>query len=292
MESLQLVAAYGRAPELPIGHFTGFSAISSLERLELMESLMGQDDPLRLLQTFAGWIVNFLPVCRLEYCHRGQVEVLVEGPQGETQLLIPLQDRLNHHMGELCYGLVTPLQQHHHRLLQQLHQILIYPLRLLLRIEEMDRQSRRDHLTGIGNRSGFDESLARAIELSQRQDNGLLLVLLDLDHFKQINDTHGHPVGDRVLVRFAELANQAIRSTDMAFRLGGDEFALLLQPADPFAANRVASRLRHLLEADRELMGWQVDFSFGHATWQPGMDDQDLYQLADQQLYLNKARPR
>ena len=54
MESLQLVAAYGRAPELPIGHFTGFSAISSLERLELMESLMGQDDPLRLLQTFAG----------------------------------------------------------------------------------------------------------------------------------------------------------------------------------------------------------------------------------------------
>ena len=292
MESLQLVAAYGRAPELPIGRFTGFSAISSLERLELMESLMGQDEPLRLLQTFAGWVVNFLPVCRLEYSHRGQDQLLVEGAQGEMQLLIPLQDRLNHNMGELCYGLTAPLQQHHHRLLQQLHQILIYPLRLLLRIEEMDLLSRQDHLTGIGNRASFDESLARAIDLSQRQDNGLLLLLLDLDHFKQINDTHGHPVGDRVLVRFASLANQAIRSTDLAFRLGGDEFALLLQPADPFAAHRVASRLQHLLAQDSELSAWQVDFSFGHAAWQAGMDVQSLYQLADQQLYLNKARPR
>lgn len=292
MESLQLTTAYGRGMEPLLGRMPGFNPISSLERLELMESLMGQEEPRSLLQTFAAWVVNFLPVCRLEYNHRGQAQLLVEGPQGEMQLQIPLQDRFNHDMGSLYYGLSSPLQPHHHRLMQQLHQLLLYPLRLLLRIEEMDLLSRQDHLTGIGNRAGFDESLTRAIELNGRQDNGLILVLLDLDHFKQINDSRGHPVGDQVLIHFAKLASQAVRSTDLAFRLGGDEFALLLQPADHFAASRVASRLRHRLVQDETLTQLGVDFSLGHACWQPGVDAKTLYQLADQQLYRNKARAR
>ena len=147
---------------------------------------------------------------------------------------------------------------------------------------------RLDHPTGLGNRAYFDEAIGRAVEQHSREPHGLVLVLLDLDRFKQVNDTWGHPVGDLVLSRFAQLLQGCIRGTDQAFRLGGDEFALLLQPAGPrglapgLAA--VATCAPQPQGAQRLLGGC----SLGAASWQSGMDVQRLYETADTHLYARK----
>ena len=166
--------------------------------------------------------------------------------------------------------------------------MLALPLRLQLKLESLALQRRMDHLTGICNRAFFDESLQRAVDQNQRHSNGLTLLLLDLDHFKQINDTYGHPVGDQVLANFAEVLTRCIRRTDMAFRLGGDEFALLLQPADAQAAQRVKSRIAFHLHTHPELLRWKVGSSIGFAQWQPGMSVGDLYEAALRGLYRQK----
>ncbi|NUE48117.1 diguanylate cyclase, partial [Escherichia coli] len=145
-----------------------------------------------------------------------------------------------------------------------------------------------DHLTGLGNRSYFDEAIGRAVEQHSRESHGLVLVLLDLDHFKQINDTWGHPVGDLVLSRFAHLLQSCIRSTDQAFRPGGDEFALLLQPAEPEAWRPVWLRLQHMLLTHKELSTFSVGCSLGAASWQSGVAVQSLYEAADAHLYARK----
>jgi diguanylate cyclase (GGDEF)-like protein len=128
----------------------------------------------------------------------------------------------------------------------------------------------------------------RYVEQHSREPHGLVLVLLDLDRFKQVNDTWGHPVGDLVLSRFAQLLQGCIRGTDQAFRLGGDEFALLLQPADPEAWRPVWLRLQHVLHSHKELSAFSVGCSLGAASWQSGMDVQRLYETADTHLYARK----
>ena len=145
-----------------------------------------------------------------------------------------------------------------------------------------------DHLTGVGNRAHFDEAMQLSIEQNNRQPNGLTLMLVDLDNFKQINDTHGHPTGDRVLKMFAELLTDVVRGTDMVFRLGGDEFALMFQPADEFTALRVMVRLQKRLAQHPELKLLNVGCSVGYTNWTSGMSAKELYHLADEQLYHNK----
>ena len=191
-------------------------------------------------------------------------------------------------LGQLHYELEHPLSDGQRRLLEQYHQLFSLTLPLYLRLDRLEQQVRLDHLTGLGNRAYFDEAIGRAVEQHSREPHGLVLVLLDLDRFKQVNDTWGHPVGDLVLSRFAQLLQGCIRGTDQAFRLGGDEFALLLQPADPEAWRPVWLRLQHVLHSHKELSAFSVGCSLGAASWQSGMDVQRLYETADTHLYARK----
>jgi diguanylate cyclase (GGDEF)-like protein len=105
-----------------------------------------------------------------------------------------------------------------------------------------------DGLTGIANRRAFDQALERAIRRAHRTNEPLSLLLLDLDHFKALNDTAGHGAGDEVLRRFAGiLAQAARRPDDVAARYGGEEFALILPATDQAGALEVAQRLRESL---------------------------------------------
>ncbi|MGL4204996.1 MAG: GGDEF domain-containing protein, partial [Aeromonadaceae bacterium] len=243
MERLQLVGGFGRHSDLPISRISTFNPIASSERLELLECLMAQDKLGDLLQTFATWAGNHLPICRLAYHYMTQKHKLIDGERKGTKQSFALQDSSMQYLGRLEYEFAEPLSPHQQRMLQQLHPLLALPLRMLLKLEQMDQRSRMDHLTGIGNRAYFDEALQRSVDQNLRHADGLTLLLMDLDHFKQVNDTYGHPVGDKVLKAFADVLSRCIRRTDIAFRLGGDEFALLLQPADACAAKRVRARI-------------------------------------------------
>ncbi len=288
MENLQVISNFHRSAELSFSHYAAHAPIASREKLELLESLMSQEKLADLLQTFAAWVANQLPVCRLAYHFMAQRVKLLDGVKRGHKQSFTLQDSQKQYLGQLDYELQEALDQQQQRKLQQLHQLLVQPLRLFLRMEQMDTLSRLDHLTGLGNRAFFDESLPRAIQQNQRSPDGLTLALLDLDHFKQINDTHGHPVGDKVLKAFAEIMTRSIRQTDQVFRLGGDEFAILLQPADGEAAERVQARIRYHLQNNTELHPLHVGASFGFTRWQKGMSATDLYVMADQQLYHQK----
>ena len=265
--------------------------LTGQDRYQQIEQLLGQRDLDALLAIFAERVANIVRIHSLQFdC--GQPHPLISHPPQARLTLhayrFELRGRHEQLLGQLHYELEHPLSDGQRRLLEQYHQLFSLPLPLYLRLDRLEQQVRLDHLTGLGNRAYFDEAIGRAVEQHSREPHGLVLVLLDLDRFKQVNDTWGHPVGDLVLSRFAQLLQGCIRGTDQAFRLGGDEFALLLQPADPEAWRPVWLRLQHLLHSHKELSAFSVGCSLGAASWHSGMDVQRLYETADTHLYARK----
>ncbi len=116
-------------------------------------------------------------------------------------------------------------------------------LPLMLAFLALGEQATRDGLTGLYNRRYFDETLADHLESARRYGRDLALVLFDLDHFKQVNDAQGHPAGDALLRRFAELLRTSARGADIVCRTGGDEFAVLLPETGRDGAARFAQRI-------------------------------------------------
>lgn len=150
-----------------------------------------------------------------------------------------------------------------------------------------------DGLTGVGNRSHFDEMIAYFAETSNRLGTKFSLILLDLDDFKQVNDTYGHPVGDEVLRRLGEVAKKVKRDTDHVFRYGGEEFTFILNGVNAEEAFIFAERLR---EKFAEQTFQQDDHSFS-ATFSAGIatydgDIEKLIASADQALYRAKRGGR
>lgn len=153
-----------------------------------------------------------------------------------------------------------------------------------------------DQLTGLGNREAFQDFGARALSRAWREQSPLSLLMIDLDYFKQVNDRHGHAVGDVALQQVAKAISGAVRESDFAARMGGDEFAILLDGAGEAAALEIAQRivvlLREFTRADEQLH--ELSLSIGIAT-QEGGRVESLDQLArdaDRKLYAAKDAGR
>jgi diguanylate cyclase (GGDEF)-like protein len=147
-----------------------------------------------------------------------------------------------------------------------------------------------DALTGLLNRR---EWWSRAQLALQRGGPAPALLLLDLDHFKAVNDQHGHPVGDRVLALTGEVLSSHTRASDLAGRYGGEEFCLLLRAPDGPVLRAIDERLHEALR-DKSLaaLGFAVDFSAGAVRVQPGETLDAAVQRADQALYRAKGNGR
>lgn len=160
---------------------------------------------------------------------------------------------------------------------------------------ELERQATHDHLTGLYNRLKFEAFLDEEIERAQRYGNSFALVLCDIDHFKAVNDTHGHEAGDRVLIEVTRELMAQLRRPDRAARWGGEEFVLLLPQTDLHEAAALAERLREAF-AHRETGPGEgigpVTLSFGVTAWKPGDTRQRLLLRADQALYRAKEEGR
>ena len=120
---------------------------------------------------------------------------------------------------------------------------------------ELDRMSRTDVLTGLYNRRHLDEELVRQQSEANRYHDPLCVLLLDIDHFKKINDTFGHPAGDLVLCRFADRLRAELRASDIAGRWGGEEFLIIMPRTDLQGALEVAERLRRATAASPLVTG-------------------------------------
>ena len=158
-------------------------------------------------------------------------------------------------------------------------------------LHEVERLATRDSLTGIANRRLFDESLAREAARAQRLDTPLSLVVFDIDHFKQINDTYGHVAGDTVLKEVADSIVVSTKSYDVATRYGGDEFVLLLPGCRGDDAVGVAERVR--AEIGRRVEAVPMTVSAGLATIPDNaLDGERLVSAADAALYEAKRDGR
>jgi two-component system cell cycle response regulator len=157
-------------------------------------------------------------------------------------------------------------------------------------VEEMRRLASTDGLTGLANRRTFDEALDREVSRARRARTDLALVLVDVDHFKRVNDTRGHAFGDEVLRQVAGRVAAAVRPYDVAARYGGEELAVILPGCSLDEAVHVAERLRADVAALR--LGMPVTVSAGVASLPPETNGSDLVASADAALYRAKAGGR
>jgi diguanylate cyclase (GGDEF)-like protein/PAS domain S-box-containing protein len=152
-----------------------------------------------------------------------------------------------------------------------------------------------DDLTGLINRRRFQEELERHLAQGRRYGMSGALLVLDLDGFKEVNDTHGHSAGDRVLQAVAAALRDRLRESDTVARLGGDEFAVLLPREDPEAAGQVCRALQEAIRAEVQTPGGtQLEVSIGFAPFQDdGQSVDDVLAAADASMYEAKGeRPR
>jgi diguanylate cyclase (GGDEF)-like protein/PAS domain S-box-containing protein len=157
---------------------------------------------------------------------------------------------------------------------------------------QLREQAIRDYLTGLFNRRYLDETIDREIARAKREANLLSVIMMDIDHFKSINDTYGHQAGDMVLIQLGALLNQYSRSSDIACRHGGDEFVVVMPSASPEDAHKRADEWRHLFEKQRFTFNdrrFATTLSIGIATYPlHASSPKGVFQAADQALYQSK----
>jgi diguanylate cyclase (GGDEF)-like protein len=157
-----------------------------------------------------------------------------------------------------------------------------------IQAEVFRRLAMFDPLTGLYNRRFAEQRLRAEIARSERRGLSMIVVLLDLNDFKKINDSYGHLVGDQVLKEFAKCLSQATRGSDLAVRWGGDEFMLLLLDCEVQQLSVVMARLDGFsVEASGKPL--PVSFSVGWKAYQPGDALEELIEKADRDLYTHKA---
>lgn len=157
-----------------------------------------------------------------------------------------------------------------------------------IQAEVFRRLAMFDPLTGLYNRRYAEQRLKAEISRSERKGLNLIVVLIDVNDFKQINDTYGHQSGDTVLKEFAKLLNHATRGSDLAARWGGDEFMMLLVDCELAQLPTILSRLDGF-EVEVQGRELPVSLAIGWRSFQPGDQMSDLIERADRMLYLNKS---
>ena len=162
-------------------------------------------------------------------------------------------------------------------------------------IEHLRQLSVTDEATGLLNRRGFTEAMRRALTRSERYGETGLLIIIDLDGFKAINDTHGHAAGDFVLQTVSNVLRHCVRQVDDVARIGGDEFAVLLNQTAPkpgVERSRIISTVLNDLVAPWRQQRIQVRASIGSEPYGPGACPSELFNLADSNMYAHKQRSR
>ena len=202
-----------------------------------------------------------------------------------------------HHSSREVQALSTALARMTRRLLQHSHEMEAQVRARTQQLEaanaELKQQARSDPLTGVLNRRGLDAQFDFALALAQRSGRPLSLVSMDVDHFKQVNDTYGHAQGDEVLKNLARTLQESLRSSDLVARLGGEEFVALLPDTDLAGATALAEELRLTLADQQHAVVGHIFVSLGVSMLRPGEKTATaLLERADAALYAAKHQGR
>ncbi|WP_181388386.1 transporter substrate-binding domain-containing protein [Vibrio albus] len=158
--------------------------------------------------------------------------------------------------------------------------------------KQLENLALTDRLTGIFNRHKLDEILTQQVELTNRYKSKFAVMILDIDHFKQVNDTFGHHVGDSTLTEFAHILSVSTRQNDIAGRWGGEEFLIIVPHADKVSLLEMAEKLRKNIEEHHFDTVGRVTASIGVAIQEPGETVKSVLSHADEALYMSKQKGR
>jgi diguanylate cyclase (GGDEF)-like protein len=253
-------------------------------------------------KTWAAWVLRSAEEAYLldnVAGHEDRMPILVlDEPAGraESLLAVPLKAR-DRTLGALVLtGARGSFDAASHRVLGILANQAAATLTLIQDRERQKELAVRDGLTDLYNRRAFDELLVQALAREDRQKGRLALILLDLDHFKKLNDTYGHPAGDAALRASAKVLLQHLRKGDLAARYGGEEFVVILPGTDEEGALHLAERVRGAIQKHRLVFeGARIDLSasFGASVWpSDGQEPDALLAAADRALYAAKQAGR
>ncbi|WP_043310850.1 GGDEF domain-containing protein [Pseudomonas sp. ML96] len=248
----------------------------------------------RILDLFFREVQRLVPISALSY------------QLAACDLRLELGERANHsasyrlshqgeYLGELTFRRNQRFTDDELGQLESLLASLLFPLRNALLYRAALQSALRDPLTDTGNRIAMNQAMQREIDLARRSLQPLSVLMLDIDHFKSINDRFGHATGDEVLKAVAGSLKNSLRNIDMVFRYGGEEFLVLLANTSREAAQMVGERLRlavlglQYLEEGRAL---ELSISLGCATLLPGESSDSLQRRADSALYVSKREGR
>jgi diguanylate cyclase (GGDEF)-like protein len=179
--------------------------------------------------------------------------------------------------------------------LEQLLCSLLYPLRNALLYQDALQLAQKDPLTGICNRAALDEMMQRELSHAHRQGSSCALLILDIDHFKAINDKYGHIIGDCALKAVVSMVAKCKRDGDLLFRYGGEEFVVLMRDTEMEGAGLLAERIRNHIETHPcccSGVDLNIRVSIGASVLQKNDSPASLFARADQALYSAKRHGR
>ena len=200
------------------------------------------------------------------------------------------------HLGEFIFYRSKPFSEAESEFVENMLGLVVYPLRNALLYRQALRMAYTDSLTGLCNRSNMIQQIQREISLARRERRPMSLVMVDIDHFKHINDRHGHLSGDQVIQCVAQGLRQSLRDFDLIFRYGGEEFVIVMGGADEQAAIPVAERMRKAIAALRHPTEGGESIAPTISLGVTGLSDKDnpesLIARADQAMYQAKKTGR
>lgn len=276
-------------------------AVQSLARIEtppdtlaITSALQTTLDLEEMLAMFKRELAEHIEIDGITYRHNDSGVLIQQGLPGRNRASYGLHLH-EEQLGELTLSRNEPFSEKSLALSEYLICPLLYPLRNALHYQLALRAAFLDPLTRLHNRAAMDETLPREIELARRHDLPISMLLVDLDHFKRINDTYGHAAGDCALRVTAERMQEVLRTTDHIFRYGGEEFVIVLTATDAEGATIVAERLRQAINASPcECDGFNIPLSasIGYAQMHDDDSKHTLFDRVDKALYQAKEEGR
>jgi diguanylate cyclase (GGDEF)-like protein len=262
--------------------------------LELSQKLQSKLDIPSIASHFSEMLSTYVDHAGIQIDCSSSTVVTLEGQIAQYREVVDLILD-NERLGHITLMSRQPINQWSAIFFRYLARYLVYPVKNAMLVESLHLQTITDPLTKAYNRTALGHDLAQELARSRRDGSDFTVVMLDIDHFKNINDSYGHQAGDHVLIELSAQVRDLIRESDSFYRYGGEEFTLLLRNIGPAESmKKVKAILAHCrtqpcTEIDEAL---RITLSAGIASWNSEDQENSLIQRADHALYISKESGR
>lgn len=268
--------------------------LSETEQLQLHRKLLGTLDIGALINRFFSWLSEKQQVSGIEYIYPVENITLLAGSKKAHRVKYTLRLE-QQYLGEITISDKKRFSDKDLLIHEQSMGVIVHYLKNAIEHQALEKIAFHDGLTGVMNRTALEELLPKEVERAQRFNFDLAIMMIDIDHFKTINDCIGHMGGDDVLRHVSKAIQSQLRKSDLPFRYGGDEFLLIMPNTDIKEAHTAAKRIMEALNkevTDIPDCPMSPELSIGIAAYQHGENHEELIRRVDNALYASKNNGR